>query len=61
MKIYNWLTLGAAIVVVVLEAFLFARASTDDIGAPRTSGAMETTATNPSPDRAAPFTPGDTP
>ena len=61
MKIYSWLTLGAAIVVVALEAFLFTRASTDDIGAPRTSAAIETTGTNPSPDRAPPLTPGDTP
>jgi hypothetical protein len=55
MKSYNWLTRGA------LDAFLLTRASTDDIGAPRTSAAIETTATNPLPGRAAPFTPGDRP
>ena len=36
MKTYKLLTLGAAIAIIALEAFLFSRASTDapDIGAP---------------------------
>jgi hypothetical protein len=31
MRIYKWVTLGAAIVIIALEAFLFTRANTDDI------------------------------
>jgi hypothetical protein len=41
MRIYKWVTLAAAIVVVALEAFMFTRASTDDIGAPGTTATRE--------------------
>jgi hypothetical protein len=37
MRIYKWVTLSAAIVIIALEAFLFTRANTDDIAPPATT------------------------
>ena len=37
MRIYKWVTLGVAIVIIALEAFLFSQVSTDDIAPPGAS------------------------
>jgi hypothetical protein len=41
MRIYKWVTFAAAIVIIALEAFMFTRASTDEIGAPAITATPE--------------------